>query len=479
MTDIDQKNFDNFFAACAPMMDAYREHSALSYVAVRRDGALVLLRARLRLAATPRERLPSAFSSPLVCAAHVSLNHLGADAATVLTGIVAGTLKTEHGSLGLLTEASGRHGTHFTPFHDEGLRAQNRLNVLTVNGARSDSFLPQPDLDWELKAAETPFESLTDLMLEFGLGGDRPDISRIELIADTVAFIHYGSSISGTKARVGIRLAQGLQREKASLGYRVLDGHRVTVRSRVAGGGMKWDERDGLQHGETDLDVTSGGIVHAFVSYAGVAQHHYWLSDPARLPNPHRTAFEAFDAQLDLFKSILEKAEGRGFQARDLEAAVAWLLWMNGFFVAHLGGTQTVQTPGPDIIAMTPQTGHFAVIECTTKHLGSDKKLPDLVANAEKLRRRLDAAGQGHRKILKILVTTLRAEDIAAERDDAERLGVVVLTRENIENAINRSITVPNPEEVFADALQVAQAGIDKHAGQLALSGVNKSVGDA
>jgi Holliday junction resolvase len=155
------------------------------------------------------------------------------------------------------------------------------------------------------------------------------------------------------------------------------------------------------------------------------------------------------------------------------------LLWMNGFLVAHLGGTQTVQVPGPDIIAMSRQTGHFAVIECTTKHLGSGKKLPDLVANAEKLRRKLDAAGQGHRKILKILVTTLRADDIAAEREDAERLGVVVLTRENIETAIDRSIVIPNPEGVYADALQSAQAGIDKHAGQATVPGVSKSVDDA
>ena len=96
---------------------------------------------------------------------------------------------------------------------------------------------------------------------------------------------------------------------------------------------------------------------------------------------------------------------------------------------------QRVQIPGPDIIAMTPQSGNFAVVECTTKHLGSDKKLPDLgPCHAEKLRRKLDAAGQTHRTIfLKILVTTLRSEDIAAEREDAERLGVLVLTKENIE----------------------------------------------
>jgi hypothetical protein len=408
-----------------------------------------------------------------VCAAHVPLTDLGGDAEAVLAKIIAGTLKTAHGNLRLLPDDGGRCRTHFTPFHHEGLRAQNRLNVLTVNGIRAESLVRQPDLDWELNAAETPFDSLTDLMLEFRLGGHTPDTTRIEVIADTVSIIHFGSVLSGTKARIGIRLANGLDRTKASLGYIVLDGHRATQRSRVCGSAMKWNERDGLRYGETEIDVLSGGIVHAFVSYAGIAQHHYWLGDPERMPNPHRTAFEAFDNQLELIKLIFEKAEGRGFQARDLEAAIAWLLWMNGFLVVHLGGTQSVQVPGPDIIAMTPQTGHFAVIECTTKHLGSDKKLPDLVANAEKLRRKFDAAGQGHRKILKILVTSLKSDDIAAEREDAERLGVVVLTREHIENAINRSMVIPNAEAMFAEALQIAQAGIDKHAAEPTLPGLS------
>jgi hypothetical protein len=183
-------------------------------------------------------------------------------------------------------------------------------------------------------------------------------------------------------------------------------------------------------------------------------------------------ALEAFDNQLALMKEVFDSAEGRGHQARDMEAAISWLLWMHGFLVVHLGGTQKTQIPGPDVLAMTPQSGHFVVIECTTKHLGSDKKLPDLIANAEKLRRKLDAADHSHIKILKVLVTTLRSEDIAAEREAAERLGVLVLTRENIDNAMNRSIGIANAEQMFDEALDAVQAAQAKHAGQPQLPGI-------
>jgi hypothetical protein len=63
-------------------------------------------------------------------------------------------------------------------------------------------------------------------------------------------------------------------------------------------------------------------------------------------------------------------------------------------------------------------------------------------------------------------MTTLRSEDIAAEREDAERLGVLVLTRENIDNAINRSIVVPNAEQMYAEGLESVRSALAKFSGQ-------------
>ena len=80
---------------------------------------------------------------------------------------------------------------------------------------------------------------------------------------------------------------------------------------------------------------------------------------------------------------------------------------MHGFQVVHLGATRQTQIEGPDLMAFTPVTGNFAVIEYTG-HLGADKKLPNLVERAAALRRSLDATGQRQRQILKVLFLKLR-----------------------------------------------------------------------
>jgi hypothetical protein len=454
------------------MMGGYR-HSTFAYVAAKTEGGVVLLHGRIRLGIFPHQSVaPPAFETKSVCAGRMALENGYQQGREFVAALLEGTLETCHGKLRLAADDGDRHSAHFVPFHDEGLKSQNRLSVLSISGRRPESYLRQPDLDWELKAAETPYDSLTDLLLEFRLGPHRADATRLEIIADTVAFVHSSSRVKASKASIVLRVAKGLDPNRVTLGYRLLDGHRVVVRGRENGSKFHWHEREGLLHGELTLDASKAPVVHTIANYAEIAQHQCWLSDPSRLPNAHRTAFEAFDDQLALLREAFDNAEGRSYQARDMEAAVAWLLWIHGFQVAHLGGTQKIQVPGPDILAITPHNGDIAIIECTTKHLGSDKKLPDLVANAEKLRRKLDGADQSHRKLLKVLVTTLRADDTAAEREQAARLGVLVVTREDIDDVINRSIAFPNAEKIYAEAFEAARAAQSKYASEPQLSGI-------
>jgi hypothetical protein len=71
------------------------------------------------------------------------------------------------------------------------------------------------------------------------------------------------------------------------------------------------------------------------------------------------------DPALETIKDIVGKALRKGQDARDLEAAIAWLLWMLGFSVAQLGATSRTQDAA-DLIATTPN-GHFAVVESALK----------------------------------------------------------------------------------------------------------------
>lgn len=175
---------------------------------------------------------------------------------------------------------------------------------------------------------------------------------------------------------------------------------------------MRWESRQHLFHGSVDIAIPEGAVLHCTAIYDGFAQHQGWIADPSTVQNPLRAVYEVFDGQLTILKDFLEGSQSKGRDARDLEVAVAWLFWMLGFSVAHLGGTAKTQD-APDLIATTPG-GNFVVIECTTGLLKADNKLPRLVERAETLRRRLDACGNRHLHVLPVIVTSKDREEVRA-----------------------------------------------------------------
>jgi hypothetical protein len=278
--------------------------------------------------------------------------------------LLTGTLPTPDGNLQFPGISPEQFDIQYLPLHPVGLQNQNRLNVLRLRGTGQMQYFRQPYFDWELKAAPTPYDGIQELMAEYQLGTLHGDSVTIEAIAFNVAIVDFSSPIIGTKATVKVRLAPALSMEMLTLGYRTISQGKVLARSILPGQRMRWTAGDGYQEGVIEFEIPEAAVLHCVVSYDGIAQHFGWLADRATVQNARRTAYEAFDGKLETIKNIIATAQGRGADARDLESAVAWLLWMLGFSVAHLGGTRRTQEAA-DLIATTP-AGHFAVIECTT-----------------------------------------------------------------------------------------------------------------
>lgn len=448
-----------FLSSVAPLESAYTQ-SYFSYVAVRQKSGYAIIKGRLRMSPLPMFELPKSFTSPRVIAGAHRLTDLGFSVEELVTALCEGKLLLPEGAVNFEPSFGERYHIGFTPLHDEGL-PQNRISVLTIEGGSAEGLVPSAELDWTIKAADVPYDGIGELLTELGLGALRTNASVVEIVAETIGFIDQRSRVNGTEAKILLRTAPGLSADAVTVGYRIVKDKRAVTRGRLNGCEFSWTVEEPVMLGEASIEVPVGSVVHTIVSCGGLAQHQYYLLDPARLPNAMRTAFEAFDDGLASITTILDSAEGRSYEARDLEAAVSWILAIHGFVGVHIGGTRK-QIPGPDNIAMSP-AGHFAVIECTTKHLGSDKKLPDLVANSAKLRRKLDAAGQNHRSILPVLVTSLRATDIEAEMAAAEKLGVLVLTRENLDSLLARSITLPDADALYEEGIELVRAARKKH----------------
>lgn len=461
LADHDQKAIDAFFAGLVPREGAYQKFASVSYFAVKHDGAFVLVQAKLFLNSVPPDIPLTQFQTENIRAGHFLMSDLAADARTVVGLFTEGKLSRPDGELWFPPADGGSYSAYHLPFHPEGLQNGSRLDVLTLMGARRVEYVRQPQFDWEVKAAATPYDSIAELLLEYRLGTLRGDAANLEIVAFNVAVVDLSSTVRGTKANPAVLLADGLSPDKVTLGYRVFSQGRVVQRATIPGATMQWGRRDALLRGIAEIDIPPAAVLHCIATYAGTAQHQGWLSDPSTVQNPQRSVYEAFDDKLEVLRDFLAKSQGKGRDARDLEAGVSWLLWMLGFSVAHLGGTDKTQN-APDLIATTPR-GNFAVIECTTGLLKAENKLALLVDRAEALKRRLEASGNRHLHVLPVIVTSKAREEVKADLEQAEKLGVVVLTRESLEEALKRTLVLPNAEALFAEGEQAAQAAQAKY----------------
>lgn len=453
------KNIQDFYQAISPWESGYQNNS-FTYVAVQRNSSFVIVQGALWLNASPRKTPLNSFSSENVRAGHFQLSDLGMTFRDVVSELGKGSITTPQGNF-LFTpkKATDHHGAYFTPLHPSALQAQSRINVLKLAGEKQLLTREPSVLDWELRSSTVPFDSIHELLSEYGVGGLFDDAITIEVIASAVmGFEGDTSKISGETAHINIRLANTLDIRNASVGYREINQGRVK-RGVLAGEQFSWKQTDEMQIGSFDLTVEKAAILHCYAIYSKVAQTHWFITDPTTSQNSRRVVVETFDPGLAILTEFMGRSRGKSYDARDLEVAVAWMFWMLGFSTVQLGSTARTQDFS-DVVLVTPQ-GHLAIVECTIGLLKAGDKLAKLVARYVMLRDRLDKSNNRHLKLLPIMVSPLPRAELQADLEQAERLGVLVLAREQLDQIVPRTVIGNNPDELFQEAEKRIQSAQD------------------
>lgn len=374
MNDYERQNLEDFFKSIEVNLPGY-QHAHFSYLALKRGDAFELTQGKLQLQGVPVPIASGCFQSENIKAGIFRLSELNLSPRGFVDSLLLGKLQTPHGELLFPSEQARSHSIHFNSHHMDGISAQRRQIHLHISGDRRQR-IESLALDWELKAAPTPFFNVQEVCDEFIVGQLRGDSVSVEVIAFNIAVIANESSIEGTKAKLVLVLANGLVPEKATIGYRVFERNRVAKRGHLAGLKLEWSKVSGVQRGVGEIEVPAGAVIDCVANYAGVAQSHYWLADPKTAQNPFRSVHQAFDNNLEVLQELIAKSQTRGANARDLEIAISWLLWLLGFSTTHIGGTAKT-SDAPDLIASTPG-GDLVIIECTTGILKEDSKLSHL-----------------------------------------------------------------------------------------------------
>jgi hypothetical protein len=138
---------------------------------------------------------------------------------------------------------------------------------------------------------------------------------------------------------------------------------------------------------------------------------------------------------------------------------------MRGFGVANLGSTAKTQE-APDLLGTTP-VGHLMVVEVTTGLLRAEKKLTNLHDRAQSIRRSLTASSNTHVRVLTVMVTSKTRAEIEPELEQAEKWGIYVVTKDDFEGLLTRTLFLPKPDQLFEETEKIvrnARAKYDEQA---------------
>lgn len=420
----------------------------VTYVSWARGGVRFVVKARLRLALQSADFEPRRFVGHDVVAENFRLADVGKTPREFIEDILLGRLTSPGGEIDFPAQHGGSFAAQFLPLHPDGLEQQSRTAVLQIRGDDQSFPLSHVPLDWDLKAASPPYDSLTELCQDFGLGALVDPACVFEAIASDVVAMDFACKVEGTSIELAVFAAPGLDTSQVSIGYRLYDKGQVVSRQAVPADQLVWSIGGKAQRGTVTIDVPPAAVLHCYARYREVTHHHRWFIDPTVSQNPRRATYERFDPDLELLREMCVPKDNR--YARELEAAVAWLLWMLGFGVLHLGATKRLQD-GPDLVATTPAE-HYVVVECTTGQIKGESKLERLVARAAAVRERLEKSNNRHLRVLPVMVTSMTQAEVAAGTQAAREHGVVVLAREDIFAALERTLVLPRPDELFAEA---------------------------
>jgi hypothetical protein len=453
-----EQQLNAYFKAIASWRDAYRV-ARLHVLGVRTGDVLELVTARIVLDVGRDAECKASFRAGRVEAHQVMLDQQESDIQGVARSLASadGFHASGIGCIKLpSTEQVGIFVAPPTLLHPEGLSAGNRLAVLSIGGGHIADLLPQPESDWLLKAADAPYDSVQELAIDYGLGTLRGDRALLEVVARTAIEVLSESAVTGTRASVGVWMASSLDRTQAKLGFRVIHQGRVVRRGAIRGSDLIWGDRDLAAIGTAEIEIPAGSVVQCIASYADEAHHFQWRADPTTFLNPRAAILSLADPSSALIQAYLRPdVPLRGTAASDFETAVSWLLWALGFSVA-LFGTHSKTRDAFDVVATTPR-GDFLVVECTLGLLRAEGKLSKLAARTANVRDSLAASNMKHLRVLPVIVTAMTSEQVEADAGSAADLGVLVLTRENLDEVQNELIRFPDADSLFERGLRAVQ----------------------
>jgi hypothetical protein len=438
---------DTFFAR-VEALDGLLSGTMVAFVAVRTSSGFVVVNGMVRLVQGQSDFPPLHFESPSVIAGNFNLADTGRTAREFFELLATGKVLTPFGELLFPDNDGNGHAYYREDLHPHGLLLNERTESLRLAGPDFRRFARLPAVDWELKAADEPYDSLEELMLSCGLG-PIPDQVQFEFAVFGFALLDDTAEFYDGLVAPRLIVIHGVDQEKIKVGYRVVSSGQIVSRGSIKGRELNWTVTASETTATFELPVPDGASIQCIVSYENIAQHFVWLSDPTKAANEKRAVYEAFDPGLGSLRELIGDYERKGNGAHDFEAAISWLLWMLGFNTCFLGEVSRLKQ-GPDTMAMTPQ-GQIIVVECTTGRLNDKDKLSKLSNRTMAVRKSLLKSNAPERRVVPLIVTTKPRDEIVADLNRAVEIGALVICQDEIYQWLKDTLKIPTADVRFIE----------------------------
>ncbi len=448
-----ERDFDSFGALLCAWKGAY-VCEVHSYVGVKTAEGTRLLYGRVLLepSLTGINETPFIFATEHIVAGRF-VKSVAGDVTDLIGKAKAGEMDGLDDVVSLAAETSGSLSAYFAPIYHPFISDGPRLPSLLIRGMAKHNLLATSgdsrQLDWEMRAADVPFDTLDELLEHCGLPTltQFGDSTTLEIVARSPGVIGAASTIDGDEAVIECRIARALDVGKLRLGYRILQKDQQTVRASITGDTFQWRDETDLRIALHRISVGKAAVLQAFLSYERISLHHWWVTDPKKHLNPRHAIHQVFDQDLEFLRRMLLTPETDKQYA--FEGAVSTLLCLLGFSAANYGRIPKLQK-GPDIIVITP-LGHVGIVECTVDLLNENDKLAKLVQRTKLIKDKLADAGYGYLQLQPAIVTPLSRDEVAVDLETAGEHGIAVICKEDIEGMLRQVVLLPNADRMFQE----------------------------
>ncbi len=444
MSPHNSANIDTFLNTISSWKEAYRA-ATLSFVALKHEGSLDLLHGHLILPNGPASRPTLHFETDSIVAGCFSLEPANIAVDQLVRDLASKRVQTPFGELGLRLETEEEISTYLQLWKSGLSDGESRTMTLELSSSRQQLYLDESPLIAELRACSTPFSSMEELAIVVNNVPLRRHTSLLEITAHNCVQIDFTSLVKGTVAYPAVIVSPSMDVSKVSLGLSIANKNGGAQRIQYTGTQLTWqNDEAGFQRGSLMVEIPESSVIRCFASYDKIPQCMGWIGDPGSVPNLRYALHATFDPGLNVLRRYLWDEDHHQKFSRDFETGVAALLFMLGFSVEALSGKPLEN--GPDLVASTP-AGELILVECTVGQLNKDGKLGKLADRAASVRQSLQVAGHNPVRVLPVIVSA-RPLAVLADTSLAHSLGIGVLTREDLQTALESARTPQDADRI-------------------------------